>query len=92
MNNCESLHRWANGLQPFNWQYDKRVNTKDERLELESKMISTISHCAECCPSANWLGLFSPKEKICPSGLWLVNELYAERLSVEDIQRLKHSS
>ncbi len=65
-----------------------RIDTKTERLELESKMISTVSLCSECQPSSDWLGRFSPKEKISASGLWLVNELRSDPLSMEDIQRL----
>ena len=42
-----------------------------------------------CKPSENWLGLFSPKEKIRKGGLWLVNELYKEPLSEDDFKRLK---
>ena len=52
------------------------VNDKNDRLEIESKIISTISWCDVCGPSDHWLGGFSPKEKITKSGLWLVNELY----------------
>lgn len=52
-----------------------RVDHKEERLRWESRMISTISLCNDCRPSANWLGLHSPKAKIRQSGLWLVNEL-----------------
>ena len=58
-----------------------KVDDKDKRLELESKIISTISSCKECFPSKNWLGLFSPKDKIRESGLWLVNELNKETLN-----------
>jgi len=65
-----------------------RVDDKEQRLRLESKMISTISKCRECKPSDEWLGLFSPKEKIRKSGLWLVNELYKEPLSEEDFKNL----
>lgn len=53
-----------------------RFDQKDERLMLESKMISTVSLCDECSPSANWLGLYSPKARIRDSGIWVVNELY----------------
>jgi hypothetical protein len=56
---------------------------------LESKIISTISLCDECKPSEKWLGLFSPKEKIRKSGLWLVNELWKTPLSDKDIEELK---
>lgn len=64
------------------------VNDKKKRLELESKIISTISLCNQCQASKNWLGLFSPKEKIRQSGLWLVNELYKNPLTDEEIKEL----
>jgi uncharacterized repeat protein (TIGR03803 family) len=62
-----------------------QIDEKVERMRLESRMISTVSLCNECKPSPQWLGLASPKEKIRESGLWLVNELYKEPLSLEDI-------
>ena len=61
------------------------VNDKENRLQLESKIISTVSLCKECGPSTSWLGLHSPKDKIIESGLWLVNQLYKEPLSKEDL-------
>lgn len=57
------------------------INTKDERLNFESKIISTISNCKDCHPSQNWLGNFSPKIKIQESALWLVNELWKTPLN-----------
>lgn len=66
-----------------------QIDKKDERLELESKIISTISACQECKASRNWLGNYSPKEKIKKSGLWLVNELWKTPLSDEDIIELE---
>ncbi len=66
-----------------------QIDNKDLRLELESKIISTLSLCEKCKPSENWLGLCSPKEKIRESGLWLVNELYKQPLSEKDFGRLK---
>lgn len=65
------------------------INDKHKRLKLESKLISTVSLCEECESSSNWLGLFSPKEKIRESGLWLVNELYKEPLSEKDMADLQ---
>jgi len=53
-----------------------QITEKEKRFEFESKIISTVSLCKECKPSENWLGNFSPKEKIQKSGLWLVNELW----------------
>ena len=64
------------------------VIKREDRLLIESKIISTISLCDECNPSQNWLGLYSPKEKIRKSGLWLVNELYKEPLTNSDLNLL----
>lgn len=65
------------------------IAQKQKRLALESKIISTLSHCGLCTPSAGWLGNHSPKEKIRTSGLWLVNELYKEPLSERDLVYLR---
>lgn len=64
------------------------VLDKDERLYLESRIISTVSLCEECKPSTGWLGLSSPKDKIRESGLWQVNELYKSPLTGEDFRGL----
>jgi len=64
------------------------VADKKKRLEIESKIISTVSLCNECNCSKDWLGLYSPKEKIRGSGLWLVNELYKKPFSKEEITKL----
>jgi hypothetical protein len=66
-----------------------QVLDKKERLTLESKIISTVSLCQDCLPSLQWLGLHSPKKRIRESGLWLVNELYKEPLSKEDLSVLE---
>ncbi|MFQ5709614.1 MAG: hypothetical protein ACE5HO_19330 [bacterium] len=58
-----------------------RVDEKEERLQWEQKIISTVSWCEECRPSPVWLGMYSPKRKIRESGLWLVNGLYKDGLS-----------
>jgi len=64
------------------------VENKAMRLDLEARIISTVSLCRECGPSEGWLGLDSPKTKIRESGLWLVNELYGEPLSDTDWPKL----
>jgi hypothetical protein len=66
-----------------------QIDEKDKRLEFEAKIISTVSLCENCKPSGNWLGNFSPKEKIVKSGLWLVNELWKTPLSNENMIELK---
>jgi hypothetical protein len=65
------------------------VDTKEERLRLESRIISTVSLCEVCKPSVKWFGHFSPKKKIRESGLWIVNELYKEPLGEDDLIDLK---
>jgi hypothetical protein len=68
-----------------------RVDTKEQRLFWESKIVSTLARSGELHPSENWLGNFSTKDKIRKIGLWQVNELYnAELTEVEfnDLVRL----
>jgi len=66
------------------------VKDVKKRLELESKIISALSSCKDCKPSNNWLGLYSPKEKIQKCGLWLVNELNKEPLTEKDMDELRN--
>lgn len=66
------------------------IPSKDRRLEIESKITSTISLCDECAPSSTWLGQHSPVPKIRDSGLWQVNELYKVPLSVAELNELFH--
>ena len=66
-----------------------QIDEKDKRLEFEAKIISTVSLCKNCNPSKNWLGNFSPKEKIRRSGLWLVNELWKIHLYDQNMIELK---
>lgn len=65
------------------------VQRKKERLEIEAKIISTVSWCNECSQSPNWLGNFSPKKKIVQSGLWLVNELYKTPFDATGLAKLE---
>ena len=65
------------------------VGDKKERLEIEAKLISTISRCQECKPSDNWLGNRSPKTKIQQSGLWLEQGLYGTPFKSSEIEELK---
>jgi len=66
-----------------------KLENKEKRLSIESKIISTVSLCNDCSPSTKWLGLDSPKSKIRESGLWLVNELYKEPLSDKEYVDVK---
>ncbi|MFI3314053.1 MAG: hypothetical protein R3Y04_00110 [Rikenellaceae bacterium] len=62
------------------------VETKEERLELETAIIATIK--SSCPPSSNWLGNHSPIEKICQSGLWLVLGLKVDPITEAQYNRL----
>ncbi|MFA6422826.1 MAG: hypothetical protein WCW17_00035 [Patescibacteria group bacterium] len=64
-----------------------QVENKEERLKIESGLISAVSLCPDCSSSDYWLGKFSPKEKIRQSGLWLVNELYKQPLDEKIFNR-----
>lgn len=70
------------------WFIVFQIGDKTKRLDLEAKIISTVSLCENCRPSKNWLGNFSPKEKIRRSGLWLVNELWKTPLSENEMEEL----
>jgi len=63
--------------------------SKDKRVELESKIISTVSRCIECKSSNLWLGNLSPVDRIKESGLWLVQGLYRTPLNREELNWLK---
>lgn len=70
------------------WFVVFQVDDITKRLDIEAKIISTISHCKKCIPSKTWLGNFSPKEKIKKSGLWQVNELWKTPLSGNEMADL----
>lgn len=67
------------------------VRDKAKRLDLESKITSTVSLCDKCGPLPKWLGRHSPKNKIQSSGLWQVNELNKSPLSSHELEELRRS-
>lgn len=64
------------------------VPDKERRLEIESKLISTVSLCDVCVPSSHWLGSQSPEERIRESGLWQEKHLYKSPLLEEDYRSI----
>jgi len=60
------------------------VPSNKDRLHYEARLIGTVSGCTNCGPSNNWLGQFSPKDKIKKSGLWQENHLNSRPLSNEE--------
>jgi hypothetical protein len=67
-----------------------RIDNKDTRFELEKKIISTVSLCKECKYSEDWLGKYSPKEKIKESGLWLEQGLWKTPLNYKEIKYIEN--
>ena len=68
------------------------VETEEDRLFWEEKIIATLSQAAnqgEIKPSDHWLGNSSPIEKIRKSGLWLVQGLDKEGLTEDEFEKLK---
>jgi len=67
------------------------INDKLKRLNLKNKIISSLSLSDEFNPSDEWLGSFSPREKIRKNGLWLEQHLgnRENQLTEEDVEFLK---
>jgi hypothetical protein len=64
------------------------ISNEEERIGkkgLESRLIGTVSRCKLCVPSSDWLGRFSPIQKIRQSGLWQVQHLHDPGLNTQDI-------
>ena len=85
---AEVEHRVSKHIQENLFFVVFEVNEKAQRLALEEKIIGTVSHCADCGPSEQWLGLHSPLQKIRDCGLWLVNGLNGDSLSYPDLEYL----
>jgi len=67
-----------------------QIDTKDDRLFWESKIVSTLAKATDIKSSKNWLGNQSTKDKIKVSGLWQVNELYNDSLTELEFDQLKN--
>ena len=68
------------------------VKTKEERLYLEKKLISTLSWSSECVPSKEWLGNFANNDRITNSGLWNIEETFGDGdtwLNEEDMKKIR---
>jgi hypothetical protein len=67
-----------------------QIDTKDDQLFWESKIVSTLAKASDIKSSENWLGNQSTKDKIKVSGLWQVNELYNDSLTELEFDQLKN--
>ncbi|MDA8226319.1 MAG: hypothetical protein M0T74_01180 [Desulfitobacterium hafniense] len=67
------------------------IDNKEERLRIEEALISLLNCSDDFYPDNNWLGKFSPVDRICRSGLWLTQGLDAEPMTVEEFGFIKDS-
>ena len=67
------------------------INQKEHRLRIEEALISLLDKSEDFYPDDNWLGKFSPVDRIRRSGLWLTQGLDAEPLTVEELGHIKDS-
>lgn len=67
------------------------INNKEARLRIEEALISLLNSSNDFYPDNNWLGKFSPVDRICRSGLWLTQGLDAEPLNAEEFGFIKDS-
>lgn len=65
------------------------IDSKEERLAYEAYLIKTLSAEPTFKPSENWLGNYSPIDKIKNSGLWLVNELSKNKTKSMKVSKYK---
>lgn len=67
------------------------VAEKESRLRLEEALISLLNKADDFYPTNDWLGNFSPVDKIRQSGLWLTQGIDANPLSLEEFSVIKNS-
>jgi len=65
------------------------VSTEVERLRLEEGIIATLNKNKDFYASVDWLGNYSPEEKIRQSGMWLKQGLNKEPLSETEIKQIE---
>ena len=65
------------------------VDTKEERLSLESGLIALLSQFPLGQPSDNWLGKYAARPEIGNSGLWNTQHISSTPLSMIQLERLK---
>lgn len=66
-----------------------QIESREERLFWEKKIVSTLAKTCQVRPSDKWLGNYSPKDKIKLGGLWQVNELDNDILNDYELDQLK---
>jgi hypothetical protein len=76
-------------MQKHFWFIALGIPSKTKRLDLEKKLIATVSKCTDCQPSKDWLGRYSPKVEICTGKLWQVKDLNGTPLTANEYANLR---
>lgn len=64
------------------------VDTREERLDIESGLIALLAQLPLGQPSDNWLGKYATSPDISRSGLWNTQHIGSTPLSITQLQRL----
>lgn len=64
------------------------VAEKQDRLETEKLLLSTLAQCNGCLPSPDWLGRYHPRKSFRSLGLWNIQGLKGQTLSRSEAERL----
>jgi hypothetical protein len=65
------------------------VSDRQERNRLEDRLIATVSACAECTPSATWLGRFAYSSVVRECGMWNSQSVGGMELSNDELKRFE---
>jgi len=59
-----------------------------ERNEMESRLIATLSACPVCLPSQNWLGKWAGNERVRSSGMWNSQHVGGSPITAHGLEKL----
>ncbi|WP_412050359.1 hypothetical protein ACK6D9_01385 [Hoeflea sp. Naph1] len=65
-----------------------KIDQKQQRLSAEEALLSTLAQCPDCHASRHWLGRFHPRQTFRGLGLWNVQGLCGEVISVSGVSNI----
>ena len=85
---CAGVEREVSALLRSNFKFRcVRIDQRAERSLFEALLIGTLSLCAACKPSDQWLGVYAYSNYVRRSGLWNNQFVYGPGLTERDLQR-----
>lgn len=64
------------------------VERKEDRITVERGLLATVALCGDCHPSAGWLGRSHRNSTIRHHGLWNIQGLTGQPLTVDEVDGL----